>query len=790
MKWQSFWFTTLFASFTLITHSQGVGIGHGPVIPHPSAMLDIQSTGRGVLIPRVSTTQRLAIQAPASGLLVFDSTTASFWYYANTWRQINTAPGNEEVFTLPYQGSAPSGSPTFGITNTLNGFAGPAILGRSLAGSGLAAGVSAIWGDHEAGSGVTGTSKTGNGVYGISQTGHGVYGISATNEKAGIYGLNQASGSGILGETNAGGIGVMGKSLSPEGVAGWFRTESNTNTKNALNVQHFGLGKAAEFFAANNNNTAPVARATGGPKSMAGFMAGLSSEGESSAAVFAENYYKGMGVYASSKLGIAGRFENTDAANPYPVLMATQPGMGTALYVASLNETTTAPAADILAAGNGTGLNVVSNKGRAGEFWVTGALSGQEGLLVKNDGNGHGVVIQSNKPTATGKALLVNQSGFGTAAEFNVLNTDAATHALIATHAGEGSAAFFNAAKSSSPAHVVEVVHAGKGRGVNINLENAANTNAGLNVSSAGQRGITVDVQGQFGLYSFAAANSGTGVWGRANGTEGIGVKGTSGIGNLQKGTGVWGESGSNDEQGIGVKGINYSSSETLGAVTGINMSNGVGLYGETRGNDGIGVLGVAGAGGFQSRAAQFKNIQAANTKNVVEILNEGNGTNLYLRNLKAANSAALLRGVYAGTGNFLTLENNLGNIKTTIKSTGDITTDGAITVKENKGIVRNSASAQLRVETLTATFTPAGGSFDLLQPNQSREVTLSFGTAFGSAPVVYVANCITDGNSTFMNVQIISVSTTGCKLLIRNSTGNNMALYTCSWKVVAMGAE
>lgn len=51
---------------------------------HASAMFDVQSTNKGMLIPRMTTAQRTAIAAPATGLLVFDNTTNSFWFFNGT----------------------------------------------------------------------------------------------------------------------------------------------------------------------------------------------------------------------------------------------------------------------------------------------------------------------------------------------------------------------------------------------------------------------------------------------------------------------------------------------------------------------------------------------------------------------------------------------------------------------------------------------------------------------------------------------------------------------------------
>jgi len=52
--------------------SQNIGINATGALPHTSAMLDVNSTNKGVLMPRMTTAQRTAIASPATGLLVFD----------------------------------------------------------------------------------------------------------------------------------------------------------------------------------------------------------------------------------------------------------------------------------------------------------------------------------------------------------------------------------------------------------------------------------------------------------------------------------------------------------------------------------------------------------------------------------------------------------------------------------------------------------------------------------------------------------------------------------------------
>jgi len=66
----------------------GVSINETGNQPEISAMLDVQSTSKGVLVPRLTSTQRSAINSPANGLLVYDISTSSFWFYSSGWTEL------------------------------------------------------------------------------------------------------------------------------------------------------------------------------------------------------------------------------------------------------------------------------------------------------------------------------------------------------------------------------------------------------------------------------------------------------------------------------------------------------------------------------------------------------------------------------------------------------------------------------------------------------------------------------------------------------------------------------
>ena len=67
--------------------AQNVGINQTGSYPDNSAMLDVSATNKGLLVPRMTKTQKFLIPNPANGLLVYQTDdTAGFWYYElNQW---------------------------------------------------------------------------------------------------------------------------------------------------------------------------------------------------------------------------------------------------------------------------------------------------------------------------------------------------------------------------------------------------------------------------------------------------------------------------------------------------------------------------------------------------------------------------------------------------------------------------------------------------------------------------------------------------------------------------------
>ena len=71
-----------------INSSGNVGIG--TTSPSASAILDAQSTTKGVRMPNMSTVQKNAIATPAAGLMVYDTTLAKLCVYTTAWETITS----------------------------------------------------------------------------------------------------------------------------------------------------------------------------------------------------------------------------------------------------------------------------------------------------------------------------------------------------------------------------------------------------------------------------------------------------------------------------------------------------------------------------------------------------------------------------------------------------------------------------------------------------------------------------------------------------------------------------
>ena len=104
------------AAGMLLTQSalaQGIGINETGADPHPAAMLDVSSTTKGFLPPRMTTAQRDAIVSPAPGLTIYNTTVNCLqWWNGTVW--YDGCGNNPALTTLNCGGAATTGTLTNG----------------------------------------------------------------------------------------------------------------------------------------------------------------------------------------------------------------------------------------------------------------------------------------------------------------------------------------------------------------------------------------------------------------------------------------------------------------------------------------------------------------------------------------------------------------------------------------------------------------------------------------------------------------------------------------------------
>ena len=103
-------FTLVYVFCTNSSFAQGFSFNTTGAAAAASAMLDVASTSKGVLVPRMTGAQKWAISSPATGLMIFqtDSTAGFYYYTGSAWSAVggSSLPSGTTGDLLYYNGSS------------------------------------------------------------------------------------------------------------------------------------------------------------------------------------------------------------------------------------------------------------------------------------------------------------------------------------------------------------------------------------------------------------------------------------------------------------------------------------------------------------------------------------------------------------------------------------------------------------------------------------------------------------------------------------------------------------
>lgn len=388
-------------------------VGIGTVAPAASAVLEMNSTSRGVLIPRMTSAQRIAIVTPATGLLVYDTTDKLFYYWDGTqW--------------VPLQGNL--------------GWLIQGNLGTSPAAN------------------YVGTADAQSLV--IKSNAIEAIRVLATNQNVGIGQLLPASKLGVNGNLSIG--------------AGYSATAAPTN--GAIIQGHTVVGNSTPF---------PIdvlsSYSSGAEIAVAGYSTGTTY----------------AGFFQNNSTGTAGQFLKTTGAG------------GSALQAFTNSFANNANVVEI--AGNGTGNTLnISDSGATGKsinINKTNTLTTTTTVDITNAGKGIGIYLKDNNIANTNPGIRIDQTrGDGQYIQMQSGNT---SNGLYIYQNGTGMGQRIDMAAANTNIGF-QMNHAGIERGFDINMTNALNGNDAIKIVHSGTgKGINVNVASA-SSYAIWATNGST----------------------------------------------------------------------------------------------------------------------------------------------------------------------------------------------------------------------------------------------------------------------------------------
>lgn len=219
-----------------------VSINHEGLPADSSAMLDVGSASKGFLPPRMTLAEMNSIQKPATGLMVFCTTTGQYHFNHGSPEQ----PQWAGTMSLPFSGNFHYESPLMDITNTGEGGLAKYTLTDSLSISPVVQ--ATTYGPGNAGvfyaahPGSTAATVIAGAGYG-----NAIYGYNSSDDFSAIYAQNFGDGSTLFAEALQGNS-IVAKSAGSSKFTVYARNDSTGPVVGISGKAGYGL------FAENNSN--------------------------------------------------------------------------------------------------------------------------------------------------------------------------------------------------------------------------------------------------------------------------------------------------------------------------------------------------------------------------------------------------------------------------------------------------------------------------------------------------------------------------------------------------------
>lgn len=239
---------------------------------------------------------------------------------------------------------------------------------------------------------------------------------AGTGPAAGFIASNTANDAPLLQASHAGtgtavsvyaigGTGVYANSY--RGKAGMFEIDNSANTDYALLVQTAGLGSAARIINSSAANAVPALHV-----STVGSSTGISTFSKTVAALYAGSEI-GIGVWAKSDKGSAGKFEITNALSNALALDVRNAGGSSAGFFENSNTNSPSPAVSAINQGDAEAIYARSTGGSAGVFAISNAANSHPSVLATTAGTGGAGYFVIDNSASAFAAVAGNTDGSG-----------------------------------------------------------------------------------------------------------------------------------------------------------------------------------------------------------------------------------------------------------------------------------------------------------------------------------------------------------------------------------------